>query len=85
MEPTLENSALNEKDGNVKSLLKKTNKVVKSKKCNQCDFAYPQASYLRKHLKTHSGERTNKCKRCDFASPQAGDLREHLKTHIGEK
>ena len=40
---------------------------------------------LRKHMKTHSGEKTNKCNQCDYASSQAGHLRTHLKTHSGEK
>merc|ERR1712074_399082 len=40
---------------------------------------------LRRHLKTHSGEKSNKCNTCDNASSQAGDLRRHLKTHSGEK
>ena len=29
-----------------------------SNKCNQCDFASIQAGDLRRHLKTHSGEKT---------------------------
>ena len=40
---------------------------------------------LRRHLKTHSGEKTNQCNQCDYAFIQAGDLRRHLKTHSGEK
>ena len=44
-----------------------------------------QASSLRRHLKTHSGEKSNKCNQCDYASSRAGDLRAHLKTHSGEK
>ena len=53
--------------------------------CNQCDFASSRAGDLRRHLKTHIGEKSNKCNQCDFASTQAGDLRRHLKTHSGEK
>ena len=54
-------------------------------KCNQCDYASSQASHLRSHLKTHSGERLNKCNQCGYSSSQAGHLRTHLKTHSGEK
>ena len=56
-----------------------------SKKCNQCDYASSDAGNLRRHLKTHSGEKSNKCNQCDYASSQAGNLRRHLKTHSGEK
>ena len=57
----------------------------KSYECNQCDYASSYAHHLRRHLKTHSGEKSNKCNQCDFASSDAGSLRRHLKTHSGEK
>ena len=41
-------------------LKKKTDNVIKSKKCNQCDFASSQAGDLGGHLKMHSGEKSNK-------------------------
>ena len=49
----------------------------------QC--ASSDAGSLRKHLKTHSGEKTHKCYQCDYASSQAGNLRTHLTNHSGEK
>ena len=61
------------------------NEVVKSNKCNQCNFVSSYAGNLKKHLKTHSGEKSNKCNQCDFASSEAGNLRRHLKTHSGDK
>ena len=63
----------------------KTNNVIQSHKCNQCNFASSQGGHLRRHLKTHSGEKSNKCNQCDYASSHAGDLGRHLKTHSGEK
>ena len=51
----------------------------KANKCNQCDYASSQASNLRTHLKTHSGEKLNNCDQCDFACW----LRTHLKSHSG--
>ena len=34
---------------------------IKSKKCNQCDFATIHTGNLRTHLKTHTGEKSYKC------------------------
>ena len=48
----------------VKFLKKTTGIVVKSNKCNQCDYASSHAGHLKTHLKTHSGEKSNKCNQC---------------------
>ena len=85
MEQTLENYDFGLKDANVKIMKKNTDNVIKSNKCNQCDFASCYASALRTHLKTHGGEKSNKCNQCDFASSYASALKDHLRTHSGEK
>ena len=85
MEQTLKNYEFGLKDANGKILQKKTDNVIKSHKCNQCEYASTHAGNLRQHLKTHSGEKLNKCNQCDFATSQAGHLRQHLKTHSEEK
>ena len=69
------------KGENLKVLKKTTDNVIKSNKCNQCDYASSHTGHLRRHLKTHSGEKSNKCNLCDSASSQAGHLRTPLKTH----
>ena len=71
-------------DSNAKILKKTTDNVIRSKKCNQCDYASSRAGHLRRHLMMHSGEKSNKCNQCDFASHMEGNLRTHLK-HIVEK
>ena len=78
---TLENYYFGLKDGKI---LKK-NTVMKSNKCNQCDYASSQAGDLRRHLKTHSGEKSQKCNQCDYATYHTGHLKTHIKTHTGEK
>ena len=56
----MENYDLVLKGANVKILKKKTDNVIKSNKCNQCNYASFRAGDLRQHLKTHSGEKSNK-------------------------
>ena len=63
---------------------KNTDNVIKSHKCNQCNYTSAQACHLRHHLKTHSGEKPNKCNQCDYASSQKSTLRRHLLTHSGK-
>ena len=53
--------------------------------CGQCEFPSSQASDLRRHLETHSGDKQNKCNPCDYASSQTDNLWIHLQTHSGEK
>ena len=60
------------------------NMIEEPNKCIECDFAFLQASDLRRHLKIHSGEKSNKCNQCDFAFSRVSDLRRHWKTHSGE-
>ena len=57
----------------------------KSSRCSRCDFASSHTSALRRHLKTHNGERSKKCNQCDYASSEAGNLGRHLKMHSREK
>ena len=71
--------------GNVMVPMKGRYNEEQGKKCNQCDFISSWTSSLRKHLKTHTGEKSNKCNQCDFASSGKGNLSKHLKTHSGEK
>ena len=79
MEQSIGNGDLGVRDTNSETLMNKNN--TKSNKCNQCAYASSNASHLRRHLKTHSGEKSNKCSQCDYASSQAGSLRTHLKMH----
>ena len=78
MEQNLENYDFGLKDANVTILKKTPGNVIKSNKCNQCDYASSHSGHLRLHLKTYSGEKLNKCNQCDFASSHSGHLRLHL-------
>ena len=71
----MENYDFDLKGANLKIPKKTTDNVIKSNKCNQCDYASYQAGDLRRHLKTHLGEKSSKCNLCDYATYHAGDLK----------
>ncbi len=70
---------------NVEIPMKNTKNIIKSNKCNQCQYASSHKGHLRAHMKTHSGEKLNTCNQCDFASSYASALKTHLISHSGER
>lgn len=40
---------------------------------------------MRRHKRTHTGEKPYKCKYCEKAYAESGDLNKHIRTHVGEK
>ena len=61
------------------------NAMMGAKKCNHCDFASVHVGDLKRHLKTHSGDKTYKCNQCNYSTARGYSLKMHLKTHSGEK
>ena len=58
--------------------IRNTNIGADVEKCSQCDFALSSGYNLKRHWKTHSGDKSNKC---SYTSSNAADLRTHSKTH----
>ncbi|XP_029452208.1 zinc finger protein 513 [Rhinatrema bivittatum] len=53
--------------------------------CKLCSFVTHYSSHLKRHMKTHNGEKPYKCTQCDYASAQLVNLKRHTRTHTGEK
>ncbi|KAM4693150.1 zinc finger protein 513 [Discoglossus pictus] len=53
--------------------------------CQVCPFSTHYSSHLKRHMKTHNGEKPFRCPHCLYASAQLVNLKRHLRTHTGEK
>ncbi|XP_072263290.1 zinc finger protein 513 [Pyxicephalus adspersus] len=53
--------------------------------CRLCPFSTHYSSHLKRHMKTHNGEKPFRCPHCLYASSQLVNLKRHLLTHTGEK
>ncbi|XP_075440739.1 zinc finger protein 513-like isoform X1 [Ascaphus truei] len=53
--------------------------------CKLCPFSTHYSSHLKRHMKTHNGEKPFRCPHCLYASAQLVNLKRHLRTHTGEK
>uniref|UniRef100_A0A3P8PKR6 Zinc finger protein 513 n=1 Tax=Astatotilapia calliptera TaxID=8154 RepID=A0A3P8PKR6_ASTCA len=60
-------------------------KSAKMHSCHLCGFSSRYANHVKRHMKTHNGEKPFNCPLCTYASAQLVNLQRHLRIHTGEK
>ncbi|XP_028857921.1 zinc finger protein 513a [Denticeps clupeoides] len=58
---------------------------LKLHSCTLCGFSSRYANHVKRHMKTHNGEKPYRCPLCSYASAQLVNLQRHVRIHTGEK
>ncbi|XP_018023185.1 longitudinals lacking protein, isoforms H/M/V isoform X7 [Hyalella azteca] len=62
-----------------------TKKISMPMNCPVCPYSTLCGSHMKRHLRTHSGERPFACTVCAYRATQPESLRIHMRTHTGER
>uniref|UniRef100_A0A3B5L7D8 Zinc finger protein 513 n=1 Tax=Xiphophorus couchianus TaxID=32473 RepID=A0A3B5L7D8_9TELE len=68
-----------------KEELSAEDRLLKQHSCHLCGFSSRYANHVKRHMKTHNGEKPFNCPLCTYASAQLVNLQRHLRIHTGEK
>nr|XP_015802636.2 zinc finger protein 513a isoform X2 [Nothobranchius furzeri] len=68
-----------------KDELSAEDRLSKQHSCHICGFSSRYANHVKRHMKTHNGEKPFNCPVCTYASAQLVNLQRHLRIHTGEK
>ncbi|CAH1271086.1 ZNF195 [Branchiostoma lanceolatum] len=74
-------SHLNQEDGGTGEGLDSP----RAHQCTECSKEFRNRSELKRHKRTHTGEKPYRCEECNNQFGRLGDLKRHMLTHTGEK
>ncbi|XP_045598516.1 B-cell CLL/lymphoma 6 member B protein isoform X5 [Procambarus clarkii] len=53
--------------------------------CTVCSYSFKRRWLLKRHMRTHTGEKPFQCTLCNYAAGTKQNLKMHYRTHTGEK
>ncbi|KAF1382169.1 hypothetical protein PFLUV_G00161660 [Perca fluviatilis] len=65
--------------------LKHDSRCKKTFSCSECGRRFSTKPHLKRHMRTHTGEKPFSCSECGRAFSESGTLKRHMMSHTGEK